>query len=532
MTGAPQDSTMVPRAASQPSPVAAAPAPASLPVRFQKPSYVIKDIGLDEAGMGGDEESYIPVGADISSTARPVSLRDIMKRLVSMKKMNVSWASDVDQNILVDVDIRSSDDFFQAIDNLLRQVDYFYELQGNTIVVRYKETRKFHIAMPFVASEYSMAAGGDVLGSAGEGTGTTVEGKVKLTSGASGASPKFDIWDTIKKNLDEVIGIWEGEKVVRSRVGDVDLDDGTTDDTRTQAEKDKLKSETIETTKVTSKGFYTIDRPIGLITVTAPRPIVEKVERYIENLKAELYRQVSIEAKIVEVELSNNSSTGIDWSGLLDQHAVGGSLSFGDAGTVYPGSGDFISRIVLTSPNSFELVLSAMNKQGNTKTLANPRLIVMNGQPAMLSIGENATYISRITTTSSDQGISTSAETSRVMSGIALGVVASIVDDNEIILNLTPVTSQLEGGEVPYETFGNALKVGLPVIKVREVNTSVRVKNGEMLVVGGLIDNTESGGNTKVPLLGDLPLVGKLFTSESVADTRKELVVLLKPTVL
>ena len=111
-----------------------------------------------------EEETSLKVGATIKSTRGPQPLWDILKRLVALKKMNVSWASDVDQNVLVDVDINANDDFYEAVDNLLRQVDYFHEVQGNTIIVNYKETRQFRIAMPFIRQSYATGVGGNVLG--------------------------------------------------------------------------------------------------------------------------------------------------------------------------------------------------------------------------------------------------------------------------------------------------------------------------------------------------------------------------------
>jgi len=138
--------------------------PGQLPIRFQQPAYVLKESVSAQMDLSNAAALKIPVGADISSTTGPVPLRDILKRLAALKKMNISWASDVDQHALVDIDIRAEDDFFEAIDNILRQLDYFHEVKGNTIVVKYRETRKFQVAMPFMKSTYNTAVGGDVLG--------------------------------------------------------------------------------------------------------------------------------------------------------------------------------------------------------------------------------------------------------------------------------------------------------------------------------------------------------------------------------
>jgi len=111
----------------------------ALPVRFQQPSYILGDSESDSGLILEGEDIRIPVGADISSTTGSVSLRDIVKRLADMKGMNVSWASDVDQWAQVDVDIRAEDDFFKAIDNLLRQTDYFHMVEENTLVIKYQD---------------------------------------------------------------------------------------------------------------------------------------------------------------------------------------------------------------------------------------------------------------------------------------------------------------------------------------------------------------------------------------------------------
>ena len=122
--------------------------PAQLPVRFQSPAYYTLDEQASDL-LGEDTEDYeIKVGANITSTQGPQPLWDILKRLVSLKGMNVGWASDVNQNALVDVDINATDNFFDAIDNMLRQVDYYHEVEGNTIIVKFKETRTYHLPLP------------------------------------------------------------------------------------------------------------------------------------------------------------------------------------------------------------------------------------------------------------------------------------------------------------------------------------------------------------------------------------------------
>lgn len=491
--------------------------PAELPSRFQQPTFL-----LSETESIGTDDFAIPVGADISSNAAPVTLREIMKKLAVLKGMNVSWANDVDQGALVDVDIRAEDDFFESIDNILRQLDYFHEVKGNSIIIKHKETRKFHIAMPFMAPQYNMGVGGDVLGG-NKIAAHEMSGKIQITSQPENTN-SFDIWANVRQNLDQILDIWTTEEVVTQPAP--------------AGEQMLAGAETAQPAVVTNrkpgKGYYTIDKPVGLITVTAPRSLVEKIANYIENLKKELYRQVSIEAKIVEVTLSADNRTGINWEDLLQNPNNPFGL-FMDFQKLNPWYHDFgtQNKFLTVNTQDFGLVLDAIEEQGHVEVISNPKISVMNGQPAMISVGSTLTYIDTVEASVEDGVVTYSVETSTVMSGLGMAVIATIVDDGEVILTLTPVTSKVKT-PIDYKQFGNAgSEVGLPEVDIREMTTLVKIKNGEMLIVGGLIDSVSDYSESQIPALGDIPGPGgKLFGESGAAKERKELVILLRPVVL
>ena len=501
-----------------------------LPVRYQNPAYMLGETSTQNIGTGGAEGLTIPVGADISSNTGPVALRDIMKRLAALKGMNISWASDVDQMAMVDVDIRAEDDFFRALENILRQKDYFHEVQGNTIVVMYRETRKFHVAMPFMKSTYNTGVGGDVLG--GGATTSGLKGNIQLTSEKN----DFDIWANISGNLDQILGIWEETVTTPSSEA------APAGDTAAQPPTPAKQTRTTNKRNVQAgKGYYSIDKPIGLITVTAPRPLVEKIAVYLDNLKTELYRQISIEAKIVEVSIDNTENRGIDWTNFLTGKNVDFTL-FGPNGIIYDAAaansgGRVVSKIGVptgTTGNPFSLALNFLDTQGDTTVLANPKLSIMNGQPGLITAGDSVKYIDKVESRvdGTTGAVTYTVTTATLMSGIGMSVIGTIMDNDEIILTLTPVTSKLEGNEVEYINGWGGV-IGVPRIKLREMNTTVRIKSGQVVVVGGLIDNAESGiGSNKVPFLGDIPILGNLF-SHSVKSTKKsELVIMLQPKIL
>ncbi len=500
-----------------------------LPKRFQNPSFLLEKSGA----FAGSDAFSVPVGADISSNRGPVTLRDILKRLAVLKQMNVSWADDVDQKALVDVDIRAEDDYYKAIENILRQLDYFYDIQGNSIVVKYRDTQTFHIAMPFLVSKYSSGVGGDVMGSGDKKH--KMKGLIELvTKGASKDS--FNIWANIEANLDELLRV-SAETEVEDSV-DVTEESPRVDAMDGEKAVNKSTTPTTRTHNQGALGYYMVDKPVGLITVTAPRTLLARVESYINNLKKVVYRQISIEAKIVEVTLSADNRTGLDWSGLLGGTVDSALTANVDFSQILPDdAADYADKVNQPYPftlnaKSFPLILDAMKEQGHIEVLANPKISVMNGQPAMISVGKDYRYIETVESTVSENIVTLSVETGSVVSGLGLSVVATIMDDNEVILHLTPVTSELME-EIEYKEFGTyGAKVGLPKIAIREMSSTVRVKNGEMLVVGGLIDSINQYSENKVVGGGDIPILKKLFAREGNEYNKKEMVILLRPVIL
>lgn len=538
-----------------------APVPTQLPVRYQNPGYSLTK-ETDGLGLGDNASEYqIKVGATIRSTGGPQPLWEVIKRLVNLKGMTVSWASDVDQTILVDVDISANDNFYDAIANLLRQADYYHEVKGKSIIVRNKATKVYQVGIPAMQGNYTTNIGGNFLSSQSASSAASgTEGTVKINS----ADNKFNVWDNIEKNLKVILQTAEAERVESDKP--VAADPAANNppvanpnvNTSSKPPVFSAGNDKKESEKVTSKvahntardgSTFIIDKNIGLITVTAKPNVLKTVDNYIDNLKKHLYRQVRIEAKIIEVWLQDNSKLGLDWSSVLGgETAIGGTVSFGNAGQVYPYNtpnsnlfaNTFVSRVQLNSIN-FEVFINALNEQGDTHILSNPKLTVLNGQPAIISVGKDVAYVKQVTAEvdSETDTVTYSAESGNVVEGIALGVMATIRDDKTMILHLTPITTSLENldanGDIPTTTIGTgpaAVQLGLPKVKVREMSTMVEVQDGEMLVIGGLIDSIEDKSEKFAPGLGSIPGLRYLFGVEEKTLQKRELVILLTPKVI
>ena len=537
-----------------------------LPVRYQNPGFVTANDLVDDE-LEDDQEYQIKVGANIRSTRGPQPLWDILKRLASLKGMSVSWSSDVNQNVLVDVDINANENYYDAIDNLLRQVDYFHEVAGSTIIVKYKETKTYHVAMPFTRQVYETATGGNVLGSSDAST--SIEGTIRLDSRGN----EFDIWKNIQENLNGILATWSTTT--------------STPESQAAPEGNTEETSSLQASRQTSDSgnSYTIDKPVGLVTVHAPRPLQEKINAYLDGLKHELYKQISIEAKIIEVQLNDFSSLGINWNTLLDSLSFGAALGLQDyysndkiedsensfesisgnifnsetdndgetttgsssssssiasaastaAKVITGGAWNAASGVLSLSTFNFNDFIKALSQQGATTILANPKLSVMNGEPALITAGRNVTYIDSIDATvegtGSDSRTIYTAKTERILSGVGLSLTAVINNDDEIILTLVPVTSVLQE-PIEYRDVGLG-EVGLPIVNIRELSTMVTVQDQEMLVIGGLISTAEeTKGQNLFPGLADVPVLKYLTGFEEKTKVKRELIILLRPHIL
>ncbi len=156
----------------------------------------------------------------------------------------------------------------------------------------------------------------------------------------------------------------------------------------------------------------------------------------------------------------------------------------------------------------------------------------------MITGGKTTRYVDSVTTVVNNNGgtgtTSYTVNTKDLLSGIGLGVIANIESDDEIVLQLTPVNSRLS--KMDQRTFGSFMtgyaEVDLPEINLREMTTMAKVKSGQLLIIGGIIDEQTGTTGNKVPFLGDIPLIGYAFKSETKSTTKRELVILLRPQIV
>lgn len=441
----------------------------------------------------------------ISISARNTPLRDVLHVIAESTGLNLVMEKGVNPEVLVTITLKnvSAED---ALNTVFTSIDYFYSIKENTLTVKAMDTRIFEFGQPSVIQDYTVDVGGDILGGAtGAATTGTTSIKGSVTQRIEADKTSFKLWDAIEKAIGSLLAI------------------------RPQA---------VTTDISVLQPNFSANRLTGTIVVTATKKDLEKVERYLDALKKILNRQVLIEARIVEVQLTDSLKYGIDWSFIEDWKGVGRLTIGTDRFKDVVGITESAFQIGLTGVN-FSSVLRALQQQGEVRVLSNPRVNIMNGHTALLSVGRNVNFISRVeTTTTTTAGAAPTTtftvQTSSLLSGIVLGIVPYINETGEISIAITPIVSNLVS-LVP-KTIGtqggNVIEISLPTIDLRELSTTVKIKDGQMVIIGGLMSRKENLQDSKVPFLGDIPLIGYLFKRREKVDEKTELVIMLKPTVL
>ncbi len=274
-----------------------------------------------------------------------------------------------------------------------------------------------------------------------------------------------------------------------------------------------------------------------MAVVRADAKTLSSVKNYLERAELILTRQVILEAKILEVSLSKGYQQGIDWSfsdssSSLDSNGDpkrGLGLLQTAQNITSEAGGVFASVIKL---NDFQATISLLGTQGNVQVLSSPRIATVNNQKAVIKVGSDEFYVTDIDFESNNDtnSNSTNIELTPFFSGIALDVTPQISEDGKIILHVHPTISKVQDQQKTISVAGAETNLPLALSSIRESDSIITAENGQIVVIGGLIQNTSSDKNSSVPFLGDLPFIGELFKQKGEASEKTELVILLRPT--
>ncbi|RIW16905.1 pilus (MSHA type) biogenesis protein MshL [Vibrio harveyi] len=291
----------------------------------------------------------------------------------------------------------------------------------------------------------------------------------------------------------------------------------------------------------------------GVITLRAFPDEIREVREFLGVSQERMQRQVILEAKILEVTLSDGYQQGINWSNLSASIGNSGSISIGrpypggglpDGGTIptLPGLDAIGSLLggqtnVTISDGNFNAVLSFMATQGDLNVLSSPRITAANNQKSVIKVGTDEYFVTELSSNAGNGENSNAVpevELTPFFSGISLDVTPQIDDKGNVFLHVHPAVIEVEEEIKKLNLGGDFNNVQLPLAKssIRESDSVIRAKDGDVVVIGGLMKQQNIEQVSKVPFLGDVPALGNLFRNINNVSQKTELVILLKPTVV
>ncbi len=409
-----------------------------------------------------------------SFRAREMPLVDALRLFSRANTLNIVVEPGVEGVVTVDF---QGLDLEKAMAALLDTQGYYWEKDGELLVVRRLQTRIF--TLDYIRLERS-----------GKG-----HNKAQVTSG-SGKSEGQDAGEVILSQQDE-IKFWEEiERQIH--------------------------------TLLSTEGRFVVNRLSGTIQVTDLHRRVKDVAAFLASVRSSLYRQVEIQARIYEVALRDDYSLGLDWS-RIDLATPKGSFNL--ANIITAPAGGFVARAATAAfsfnDGDFQGVIQALQEQGDVQVVSQPRILTLNNQPALFKVGTDQSFFtSAITQGTSGAGNIITEQVRTVTSGFVLSVTPQISQDGWIMMDVSPIITRLT------DTVKSPNGSTAPVLDVKQSGGLVRVRDGQIVVIGGLIQEQLTNTERKVPLLGDIPVLGWLFSGTYQTERKTELVIFLMPRIL
>jgi general secretion pathway protein D len=511
---------------------------------------------------------------------RNIPVQDLLFALARDAKLNV----DIHPGINGVVTVNAIDQTLQQIlTRISKQVDMRWELDGPNLVVMpdspfLRNYRVDYVNMSRdvsgtvsintqIASTSTSATGSASAGGGGNNSNTSVK-----------SSAKNDFWQSMEKNLKDILR--ESDKILPEGSSETVIersDQQATTGTGAQsgqsgrsgsqaaislagspnaASLQQSGNTVIKRTTFREAASVIVNPEAGVVVVRATSRQHERVQEYLDLVLTNARRQVIIEATIAEVSLSDNYQQGINWQSLRSLRPgtpqAGFSAAQNPTGVPVPNpftsaSGSF-ATVSGSAPGAFAFLLnyvapglglsstlSLLETFGKVKVLSSPKISVLNNQTAMLKVVDNVVYFlikndSTTTTTGTTNNFTSTPQSVSV--GLVMSVTPQISENGSILLNVRPTISSLKGAGKTDPTPGLAVANVVPEIQTREMESMLRLSDGEVAVMGGLMEDRINYNTNEIPGLGGIPVLGNFFSNRNDTTTKTELVIFLKPTII
>lgn len=543
-----------------------------------------------EAQVAPNPDIPLPVGSTVmlarpkaaakaesySVSVRNIAVQDLLFALARDARINV----DIHPGINGIVTINAIDQTLQQIlTRIAKQVDMRWELDGPNLVVMQDSPFLRNYKVDYVnmsrdvsgtvsintqiASTSTSASGGAASSGGGNNSSTSVK-----------SSAQNNFWQSLEKNLkdilresDKILPEGSSETVIERSDQQATTGTGATggasssragnQSTSLAASPNPASLQQQGTTVVKRTTFreaasIIVNPEAGVVVVRATARQHEKVQEYLDLVLTSARRQVIIEATIAEVRLSDSYQQGINWQSLRSLRPgnpqAGFSAAQNPSGLPVPDPFAAAAGSFTTPPGAFAFLLnyvapglglsstlSLLETFGKVKVLSSPKISVLNNQTAMLKVVDNVVYFeikndSTTTTTGTTNNFTSTAKSVSV--GLVMSVTPQISEQGSILLNVRPTISSLKGAGKTDPTPGLAVANVVPEIQTREMESMLRLSDGEVAVMGGLMEDKIDYNSNEVPGLGGIPVVGNFFRNRNDTSSKTELVIFLKPTII
>lgn len=480
------------------------PAPEREPEKLPAPEASLEELTVPQ--FQEDEPARLALGSPgklYSLRVRDGQLQDVLLALAQESGENLVVDPEVTGTVTVNLNRVTLE---QALNALLGQLGFSYRREGGLIRISrpVMETRIFSVNYvstnrkgdKTIVATHGSGAGGEQI-SASE---TRIAGKDEL-----------DFWAELQEGLTAIIfGDVRPEAVARARQAGVVT-------SMTSKEGEKL----------------VISKVGGLIQVRAYPDRLREVASFLEQMETTSQRQVLIQARFLEVTLTKEYEAGIRWDNIqtqllnLDISTLALTWNLGNGATDASGVLGVTGAASSLSGSDFVIadLMKALETQGKVKALASPKVSTLNNQTAIVKVARQDVYF----TSDISQGQITTLQSftpNTIDVGVILDVTPQIGSDGQIIMNIHPsITAEFERVQAPDGT-------EFPLLRIRETDTVVKVRDGQTIIIAGLLQESEQTERIGLPCLTNLPALNYLFGYRKEQSEKTELVILITPTVL
>ncbi|MCG8381654.1 MAG: pilus (MSHA type) biogenesis protein MshL [Gammaproteobacteria bacterium] len=441
-----------------------------------------------------------------------VPVDELLFALARDAKINIDIIGDIQGTVTLNA---IDESLYKILDRITLQAPIRYELKKNyltitadtpylnTYAIDYLNLSRKSVSSVDLATQVgaTTAAGSSSGGTAGNNNSAT---KVENLS-------ENNFWNTLENNIGSILNL--------------DIKPGTQD-------KDAV-------------GRVMINREAGTITVRATQASHKEIQHFLDQVMSSARRQVLIEGTIVEVVLSDTYQAGVDWK-ILAKNADGFDLTQNFSGGLTASSDNVVApNFLLTYKNPLSDIgnvlstVKALEEFGDVKILSSPKIIALNNQTAILKVVDNRVYFTLgVDVTLNEDGQTTREKSESIVHTVPIGLVMNVTpyigENEEVLINVRPTISRILGfvNDPNPELAAVNVISQVPEVQVREMESLLRVSSGQVAVIGGLMQDKKDSLKYEVPLLGQLPLFGRLFSYEKEEVVKTELLIFLRPTIV